>query len=482
MPTVTRPTRAVVLAAGDGKRLKSALPKVIHRAAGVPLLGHVLSALAGLGVDGTTVVVSPRRDEIVAALDRSGLGDGIDFVVQDPPRGTADAARVALDGLDPAATVLVLPGDTPLLTTETLKAVLAEHERSGSALTMLTAHLADPRGYGRVVRGTGGTVDKIVEEVDATDEEVALDEVNAGVYAFDGARLSWALEKVDAANAQQEYYLTDVVGILRAEGDEVTAVVAEEDEVAGVNSRAQLAAASAVLRRRTVDALMAGGVGIVDPATTFIDASVSIARDATILPFTFIEGKTTIAEGAEVGPQARVIDSTVGPGATVSFAVVRESVIGPEASVGPFASLRPGTTLAKGARVGTFVETKQTTIGEDSKANHLAYLGDAEIGRSVNVGAGTITCNWDGTAKHKTVIDDEAYIGSDTMLVAPVRIGKRGATGAGSVVRHDVPDDGLAVGVPARVIEGRGDRMKRSGDTKDDGGEKQGEAGADPSQ
>ena len=460
MPSVSPRTTAVVLAAGDGKRLKSTLPKVIHLAAGVPLLGHVLSALAELGLDGVTVVASRRRDEIVHALEPSGVGEGIRFVVQDPPRGTADAVRVALEGAERDETVLVVPGDTPLLTGATLRRVLEEHERSGATVTMLTARLADPGGYGRVVRSDTG-VDRIVEDADATAEERALDEVNAGVFAFDGARLAWALEKVDDANAQQEYYLTDVIGILRSEGDEVAAVTADEDEVAGVNSRAQLAAAAAALRKRTAEALMAEGVGIVDPSTTFIDASVEVARDATILPFTFLEGRTTIAEGAEVGPQARVIDSSIGPGATVSFAVVRGSSIGPDASVGPFASLRPGTKLERGARVGTFVETKASTIGEGSKANHLAYLGDADIGRGVNVGAGTITCNWDGTAKHKTVIDDEAYIGSDTMLVAPVRIGKRGATGAGSVVRDDVPDDGLAVGVPARVIEGKGDKMKR---------------------
>jgi bifunctional UDP-N-acetylglucosamine pyrophosphorylase/glucosamine-1-phosphate N-acetyltransferase len=470
VPIVSRASTAIVLAAGDGKRLKSSLPKVVHRAAGLPLLGHVLSALSGLDLDQTVVVVSPRRNEIEAALSPSGLTDGIVFAVQDPPHGTADATRVGLDAVPATGTVLVVPGDTPLLTEETLAELLEGHDRSGAAVTMLTAHLKDPRGYGRVVRDEDGGVAKIVEDRDATEAELRLDEVNAGVYAFDAARLSWALEKVDAANAQQEYYLTDVIGILRAEGDSVAAVVTDESEISGVNSRAQLAEAGAALRKRMAERLMAEGVGIVDPATTFIDASVEVARDATILPFTFLEGRTTIAEGAEVGPQARVVDSTVGPGATISFAVVRGSTIGPEASVGPFASLRPGTTLERGARVGTFVETKQSTIGEDSKANHLAYLGDAEIGRGVNVGAGTITCNWDGTAKHKTVIDDEAYIGSDTMLVAPVRIGKRGATGAGSVVRDDVPDDGLAVGVPARIIEGQGNKMKRPEEDADEPG------------
>ena len=455
-------TSAIVLAAGDGKRLKSALPKVLHRAAGLPLLAHVLRALAPLGLERTVVVASRRRPEIEEALGRHGLGPGIDFAVQDPPRGTADATTVGLGVTGDEGSVILLPGDTPLLTTETLDALLDAHATAGASATMLTARVADATGYGRVVRADDGNVSKIVEDRDATEAELSLNEINAGVYVFDGARLSWALGKVDAVNAQQELYLTDVIGILRAEGDVVSALVTDEAEVAGVNSRAQLAAAGASLRHRTCEQWMAEGVGIVDPATTYIDAEVEIARDATILPFTFLEGRTTVAEGAEVGPQARVIDSSIGAGATVSFAVVRESSIGPEASVGPFASLRPGTRLERRARIGTFVESKQTTIGEDSKANHLAYLGDAEIGRGVNVGAGTITCNWDGTSKHKTIIDDEAYIGSDTMLVAPVHVGRRGATGAGSVVRGDVPEDGLAVGVPARIIEGRGDKMRRA--------------------
>ena len=468
MPNVSRPTTsAIVLAAGDGKRLKSSTPKVLHRAAGLPLLGHVLRALAGLGLSSTTVVASTRRLEIEAALEAHGLARGVRFVVQDPPRGTADATRIGMTGLEAAGVVLVVPGDTPLLRPETLAALVEEHEKSQAAVTVLTSRVADPAGYGRIVRSASHGVERIVEDKDATGEQRAIDEVNSGVYVFDAARLSWAIGKVDTANVQEEYYLTDVVEILAAEGDVIAAVTTDEAETAGVNSRGQLAAASGVLRHRMCEALMDEGVGIVDPSTTYVDATVTVARDATILPFTFLEGATTVAEGAEVGPQARIVDSEIGPGATVSFAVVRGSTIGPDASVGPFASLRPGTILERGARVGTFVETKQSTIGPDSKANHLAYIGDAEIGSGVNVGAGTITCNWDGTAKHKTVIEDEAYIGSDTMLVAPVRVGKRAATGAGSVVRDDVPDDGLAVGVPARILEGRGDKMKRGGEAAD---------------
>ncbi|HYP22066.1 MAG TPA: bifunctional UDP-N-acetylglucosamine diphosphorylase/glucosamine-1-phosphate N-acetyltransferase GlmU [Actinomycetota bacterium] len=448
---------AIVLAAGDGKRLKSRLPKVLHHAAGRPLLGHVIAALAPLPLRRRVVVVSPRRDEIVAGL--GGLADGIDFVVQEVPRGTGDAVRVGLDGIEEGA-VLVTPGDTPLFETETLGALLEAHAASGAGATVLTADMPDPTGYGRVIRSGGDSIDRIVEHRDASPAELEVREINAGVYAFDVVLLREALGRIGTDNAQGEHYLGDVLGPIAASGRPVMAFKTGHEEVPGVNSRAQLAEAAAALRRRVALGWMSEGVTIVDPATTYIDAGVTIAADATILPFTFLEGTTTIGAGAEVGPQTRVVDSTIEEGASVTFSVVRGSSIGPGASVGPYASLRPGTRLERGARAGTFVETKNTTIGEGSKANHLAYLGDAEIGRGANVGAGSITCNWDGRDKHKTLIEDEAYIGSDTMLVAPVRVGKRAATGAGSVVRGEVPDEALAVGVPARIIEGKGNRME----------------------
>lgn len=450
---------AIVLAAGEGKRLLSSKPKVIHHAAGKPLLAHVLDALEPLDLDGVVVVTSPRIDEIKAAVGDRGAD--VSFVVQDPARGTADAVKVGLDAISGSRRVLVVPGDTPLLQTSTLRDTIETAERSQADAVVVTARVADARGYGRVSRDADGRLAGIVEERDATEAERQVDEINAGVYAFDVDALTRALADVGNDNAQNEYYVTDVVGLLSKAGSRLESVEATEQETAGVNSRAQLAAAGAALRARIATQWLEAGVTIVDPSTTYIDATVTIEQDATIQPFTFLEGDTRIGSGAEVGPQARVVDSSIASGATVSFAVVRGSRIGPDASVGPFASLRPGTTLERGARVGTFVETKKSTIGEDSKANHLAYLGDATIGKGVNVGAGTITCNWDGTAKHETVIDDDAYIGSDTMLVAPVHVGRRAATGAGSVVKGDIPPDALAVGVPARVIEGRGNKMDR---------------------
>lgn len=466
-----RSRSAIILAAGEGKRLKSALPKVLHRAAGRPLVGHVLAALQPIEFDRRIVVASKRRDEIKNALD--SLGDGVDFVIQDPPRGTGDALRVALEALDEdQGQILVTAGDTPLLTTETLEELLEVHVRSGAEATVLTARGQDPTGYGRIVRDPGGKVEKIVEQRDATSSERAIDEINAGTYVFELGGLMEMLSKVDRENTQGEYYLTDVIALLRSTGKEVSAVVTDEVEIAGVNSRAQLAQVSALLRQRACERFLEEGVTIIDPSVTYIDSSVRIERDATIFPFTFLEGDTTVKSGAEIGPQVRVVDSEIGAGAKVSFAVVRGSVLGPDTSVGPFASLRPGTRLEKGAELGAFVETKNAVIGEDSSAHHLSYLGDAEIGRGVNIGAGTITCNWDGQNKNKSVVDDDAYIGSDTMLVAPVRVGKRAATGAGSVVRGEVPDDALAVGVPARVIEGKGDKMKRAPEADKDAPER----------
>lgn len=449
----------VVLAAGEGKRLKSDLPKVLHLAAGRALLAHALDAVFSAGLKQPIVVASARRDEIEEVMRASGHSDVV-YVVQDPPAGTGDAVRVALEAVPPEATaVLVINGDVPVLRGETLHAMVERRRRDEAAAVLLTTVAPDDTDSGKVIRDDSGAVERIVEVKDASTDELSVTEINAGAYVFDAGSLRSAVDRLDPGNAQGEYYLTDVIAILREEGHRVSAHPVHVDETLGVNNRAQLAAASRVLRRRVADHWMSEGVSIIDPASTFIDATVTIGSDAVIYPFTFLEGDTTISSRAEVGPQSRVIDSSIGQSAVVSFSVVRGSRIGREATVGPYASLRPGTELARGAKLGTFVESKNTVLGEDSRANHLAYLGDADIGDGVNVGAGTITTNWDGQGKHKTVIDDDAYIGSDTMLVAPVRIGKRAATGAGSVVREDVPDDALAVGVPARNIPGKGNKM-----------------------
>jgi bifunctional UDP-N-acetylglucosamine pyrophosphorylase/glucosamine-1-phosphate N-acetyltransferase len=459
---VERGLSAIVLAAGEGKRLRSQRPKVLHEAAGLPLLVHVVRALEPLGVDPLFVVASKPTEAFSSALEATTQSPASTRIVeQAPPAGTGDAVRVALENWgSPAGNVFVVAGDTPLIRTETLRALLEKHRSLKATVTVLTATVDDPTGYGRIVR-SGDEVDRIVEDVDADDSERVINEVNASTYVFDAVRLSEIIGKLDRENRQGEYYLTDVISLCRSQGDVVVAHRTGAAEVQGVNTRSHLAKVSRLLYDRTLERLLDEGVTIVDPASTFIDPSVRIEQEAVIHPFCFLHGNTVVRAGAEVGPQVRIFDSEIGPDAQVSFAVINGSVIGPEASVGPFASLRPGTRLDKGARVGSFVETKNTTIGEESKANHLAYLGDAEIGRGVNIGAGTITCNWDGQEKHKTVIEDDAYISSDTMLVAPTRIGKRAATGAGAVVKGDVPDDALAVGMPARIIEGRGDKLGR---------------------
>lgn len=460
---------AVVLAAGEGKRLRSALPKVLHHAAGRPLLAHALDAVEGLEVDRRVVVVSARREEIENEMKKHGHSEGLDYVVQDPPRGTGDAMKVAMAAVGDVEHVLVTLGDAPLMRTQTLERLVNAHLEADAGASLLSAIAPSETDGGRIIRDEDGSFLRIVEAKDASPEELLVREINAGFCVFEVGLLKDMLERLEPSNVQGEYYLTDVFGMAREDGTKILATIGDWAEGQGVNDRVHLAEVSQVLRLRISERWMREGVTIIDPGSTFIDASVVLEPDATILPFTFLHGSTSIGGGATIGPGARVIDSEIGEGAEVSYSVVRGSVVGSKASVGPFASLRPGTRLEEGAKLGTFVESKNTVLGKDSKANHLAYLGDAEIGRRVNVGAGTITCNWDGKNKHKTVIKDDAYISSDTMLVAPVTIGEGAATGAGSVVREDVPDGALAVGVPARLIERRGDRMQHEDPSSDEG-------------
>ena len=449
---------AIVLAAGLGKRFRSAsTPKVLHPAAGEPLIGHVLRAVSALpGLDRLIVVVGHGKEAVSAAV-RARRPDAV-FVEQAAPRGTGDAVnacREALEGFD--GQVMVVSGDSPLITGGTLAAQLAEHRRAGAAVTALTAVLDDPTGYGRIVREADGSL-RIVEEADATPAEKRITEVSMCFWCFERAPLFEALALVTADNAQGEYYLPDVVPLLaRAGGRVATFPAPDPAETLGVNDRRQLAEATRHLRGRKVDALMAAGVTIEDPAVTYVDALVEVGPDTVLKPLTFLEGSTAVGEGCVIGPSARLIDTTVEAGAEVSFAVVRSAVIGPGAQVGPFSSLRPATRLAERSKAGSFVEMKASTVGPGSKVPHLSYIGDTEIGAGVNVGAGTITCNYDGEAgvKSKTVIGDGVLLGSDTMLVAPVTVGERAMTGAGSVVTRDVAAETVVVGAPARPIRTR---------------------------
>ena len=436
---------AVVLAAGQGTRLRSARPKVLHRAAGRTLLRWALEALRPLDLDRVVVVVGHGAPEVAAEAEAAGV-PGLVVVEQAAQRGTGHAVRTAFDAgaLDGVGRVLVTYGDAPAVHPATL-AALAEAAGSGGH-ALLTARLPDPTGYGRIVRDDGGGLARIVEHADATPDELAIDEINAGLYAFTAAPLRAALGKVATDNAQGEEYLTDAVGILLDGGGRVTPVLGDVEDALGVNTRAQLATAEAVLRGRLVAALMDGGVTVVDPQHTYVEADVTAEPDATLLPGCPLQGRTHLAAGAVVGPDCRLVDTEVGEGAVVSYTVATQAVIGPRAQVGPFTHLRPGTRLGEGTKAGGFVEMKQAVVGDGSKVPHLSYIGDAEIGTGVNIGAGTITCNYDGYRKHLTRIGDGAFIGSNASLVAPVEIGPGAYTAAGSTITSDVPADALGVG------------------------------------
>jgi len=447
---------AVVLAAGRGTRFRSATPKVLHRAAGRTLLGHVLGALAGTAVDRILVVVGPDAPDVeaeVATWD-ARLPQPITTVVQAAQLGTGDALDVALGALPPEVTrVLVVPGDTPLLRADTLGALLAA---DGSApLVMLTTVLDDATGYGRVLRGPDGRVEGVVEQRDADAAQLAVREVNAGMYVLDRRAVQPLVAALGTDNAQGERYLTDVVAQLGREGG-TAAVTAPAEEVAGVNDRVQLAEAAGVLRRRHLDALMRDGVSVEDPAHTYVDVDVVVGVDTTLLPGTILQGTTRIGAGAVVGPSCHLTDCEVGDGAVVHSTRADGARIGAEVHVGPFAHLRPGTVLARGARVGAFVQTKNATVGEGAKIPHLAYVGDAEVGAGANVACGVVTVNYDGRDKHRTVIGEGAFVGCGTMLVAPVTVGDGAFVGAGSTITEDVPAEALAIARARQVVkEGR---------------------------
>lgn len=421
--------------------MMSELPKVAHVAAGRPLISWVLAAAAPLDAASTVVVVGHGADHVESLLP----GD-VTTALQDPQLGTGHAARIGLEAIehvDPVDTVVVLYGDMPLLTPGLIE-TLAELG-SDNAARMVTADLEDPAGYGRVIRDEHDTVAGVVEDRDCTDGQRLITEINAGVYAFRAGALIHALSEISNDNEQGEYYLTDVVEILVSKGDKLEAVKASPQEVMGINSQDQLAEARKELQRRTNQRLMESGVWMLDPERTYIDDTVTVEPGARIYPGVHLEGATTVGANAQVGPEVFAVDSTIGPSSTVWYSVLRSAVVGEDCEVGPYASLRKGTVMEKGSKVGTFVETKNTTLGEGAKANHQAYLGDATVGARANIGAGTVTCNYDGIHKHHTEIGEEAFIGSDTMLVAPVRVGNRAVTGAGSVITKDVSDGALAV-------------------------------------
>ena len=444
--TAHSPAAVLVLAAGEGTRMRSTTPKVLHTLAGRSLVGHVIAAARELGPEDLVVVVGHGRDAVTAHL--ADLDPNIRTAVQEPQNGTGHAARIALEQLPGVeGTVVVVYGDTPLLTGRTLRRLASAHAAEGNAASVLTAVLDDPHGYGRVRRDPDGAVAAIVEQRDADEAHLAITEINSGMYAFDAGLLRSALGRLTTDNAQGEEYLTDVLAILRSDGHRVGAVVAEDaDEVLGVNDRVQLAHARRVLRDRILDTWMRAGVTVVDPATTWVDVDVTLEPDAVLHQDTRLHGRTHVAAGAQVGPGSTLRDTTVGEGAVVRHAWCEEAEIGPRATVGPFTYLRPGTRLGEGSKAGAYVEIKNAQVGAGAKVPHLSYVGDAEIGEGSNIGAATVFVNYDGVTKHRTVVGDHVRIGSDTMLVAPVTIGDGAYTAAGSVITEDVPPGAMAVG------------------------------------
>ncbi|MBM9505013.1 bifunctional UDP-N-acetylglucosamine diphosphorylase/glucosamine-1-phosphate N-acetyltransferase GlmU [Actinacidiphila acididurans] len=446
-----RPAAVVILAAGEGTRMKSATPKVLHTICGRSLVGHVVAASRALEPDHLVVVVGHAREQVadhLRTVDPKAL-----IAVQQEQHGTGHAVRTALEEfarqgvlLPDSGTVVVTYGDTPLLTPETLTELTAAHQAAGNAVTVLTAEVPDPTGYGRIVRGADGRVTAIVEQKDADAAQRAITEINSGVYAYEAALLAQALAEVTTDNAQGEEYLTDTLAILRAKGHGVGAyTAADHREIAGVNNRVQLAQARRTLNERLLTEAMLAGTTVVDPATTWVDVTVTFAPDAVVHPNTQLRGATALAEGAEVGPNCTLTDTSVGAGASVSNTVADQAEIGPQATVGPFAYLRPGTRLGTKAKAGTYVEMKNATIGEGTKVPHLSYVGDATIGEYTNIGAASVFVNYDGETKHHTTIGSYCKTGSDNMFVAPVVVGDGAYTAAGSVITKDVPAGSLAV-------------------------------------
>ncbi len=441
-------TAGIVLAAGKGTRMKSQTPKVLHPLLGQPMLAYALQAMQEATGSKPVVVVGHAAEEVQAAF--AGQAE---FALQDPPLGTGHAVQAAQAAVPESVRwVLVSNGDMPLLTADTLRGLLEAQQRHDGPITMLTVEVDDPRGFGRVVRFPDGRVQAIVEEADATEEQKRIRELNVGAYCFDAAWLWASLPKLPLS-PKGEYYLTDLVGLAVAEGRSVHALRLEDPtEAIGVNTRVHLAEAAAALQRRINRGLMESGVTLIDPDRTYIEPTVRIGRDTVVWPDCYLRGTTEIGEGCEIGPNAYILDTRIGNACRVFASVLEYAVLEDHVDIGPFGHLRKGAHLAEGVHMGNFGEVKNSYLGPGVKMGHFSYIGDATIAEEVNIGAGTITCNYDGERKHPTKIGKGAFIGSDTMLVAPLEIGEGARTGAGAVVTKNVPPYSLAVGVPARVI------------------------------
>ena len=452
--TSSKTLNVLVMAAGLGTRMKSKRAKVLHELGGAPLIAHVVRAAQALDPKTILVVVGHQAEEVEQAV-LDGVGELASFVVQAKQRGTGDAVESARSQLEHTdSLVLVLSGDVPLIKIETLRKFIEHHDNAGADCSILSVRLENPTGYGRIIRDESGAFQKIVEQRDANDEQRQVREINSGIYCFDSEELFRALRKVQPANDQGEYYLTDVAEIILRNGGKVSVYLHNDArEVSGINTRAELAEFENLIRRAAIRKLMLDvGVTFIDPSHAYISAEAQIGRDSIIYPNVTIEGKTIIGEGCVIRSGVRITNSRLGDAVVVKdHSIIVDSQIESNCAVGPFAHLRMNAVLEEKANVGNFVEVKKSRLKRGAKAMHLTYLGDATIGERTNIGAGTVTCNFDGKNKHETIIEDDVKIGSDTMLVAPVRVGARSMTGAGSVVTKDVPPDSLAAGVPAEV-------------------------------
>ncbi|MGZ4111039.1 MAG: bifunctional UDP-N-acetylglucosamine diphosphorylase/glucosamine-1-phosphate N-acetyltransferase GlmU [Tumebacillaceae bacterium] len=435
-------TYAVVLAGGVGSRMKSKKHKVLHPICGKPMIQHMLDTLEATGFDRKIIVIGKWREQVQTAL-----GGTYEYAVQEEQLGTAHAVMMAKEQLaNETGLTLICASDTPIIRQSTIEKMLVAHKASNATATVLTAIVDNPFGLGRILRDENGNVQGIVEEKDASPEQRLIREINSSVYLVDNQALFAALDKIDNNNAQGEYYLTDLVKVLLSEGHRFGAFVTDDPkEIQGINDRGQLAVANAIIRERIAQTHMANGVTILDPANTYIETDVQIGADTVLLPGTVLEGRTVIGEACTIGPNSHLTNVTIGDEVTVQHSVLNDSVVEDGASVGPFAYLRPKAHIAKGAKIGDFVEIKNAKIGEGSKVSHLSYIGDAEVGSGVNVGCGTITVNYDGVNKHKTIIGNDTFIGCNSNLVAPVTVGNDAYVAAGSTITHDVPDGALAV-------------------------------------
>ncbi|MEK8133024.1 bifunctional UDP-N-acetylglucosamine diphosphorylase/glucosamine-1-phosphate N-acetyltransferase GlmU [Paenibacillus filicis] len=448
----------IVLAAGQGKRMKSKLYKVLHPVCGKPMVGHVVSTLEGLQTSRTVVVVGHGAEAVQAYL-----GERAEYALQEQQLGTGHAVLQAGPLVaDEDALTLVVCGDTPLISEETLQGMIGLHQERGAAATILTAVVEQPKGYGRIIRDAQGFVTKIVEEKDCTDEERLVKEINTGTYCFDNRKLFAALAEVKNENSQNEYYITDVIGILNSQGERVDGYVLDDAaESIGVNDRLALSEAEQAMRVRINRKHMLGGVTIIDPASTYIEADVRIGADTVLHPGTVLRGSTVVGEDASIGPQADILDSKIGSGVAVKYSVLQDAVVGDGSSVGPFAYLRPGADLGQNVKIGDFVEIKNAKLGDDTKVSHLSYIGDAQIGRNVNFGCGAITVNYDGFNKQLTEVEDDAFVGSNVNLIAPVKIGKGAYVVAGSTITHNVESGDLAIARERQVNKsGYADKLR----------------------